>query len=132
MAKADFQITLQGGEGASPAKIYRPGEQLRGTVVVYTDEAVKCKHFYIRLAWHTEGRGSQFNEKVEELDVFQGQLSASTPSAHEFAFVLPQQPWSYEGYYISIVWGVQVEIDVPWGIDLKSYEPFVLSPQRRP
>ena len=130
MAKADFTITFHGGEDTPTAKTYRPGEQLRGRVMLFTDEKVKCKHFYIRLGWRTEGRGSIYAERVAELDVFQGELSPSIPATHDFAFTLPPQPWSYEGHYISIMWGVQVEIDVPWGIDLKYYEPFILSPQR--
>lgn len=130
MAKADFTITFHGGKETPPVKTFRPGEQLRGSVTLYLDEKVKCNHFYIRLGWHTEGRGTRYTEKVKELDVFQGDLSPSIPVTHDFVFDLPQQPWSYEGHYINVVWGVQVEIDVPWGLDLKQFRPFILTPRR--
>lgn len=130
-ATTDFVVTLSGGEDTPSAKTYRPGEQLQGSVTLYLDQAVKCNHFFIRLGWHTEGRGSQYTEKVSELDVFQGEISASLPMTQNFSFTLPAQPWSYEGHYISIVWGVEFEVDVPWGRNLKHFAPFILSPRRQ-
>jgi len=130
MAKADFIVTLQGGEETPPTKTFHPGEQLQGSVTLFTDQGVKCNHFYVRLGWHTEGRGTRYAEKSAELDVFQGELSSSVPAMHNFSFVLPEQPWSYEGHYISVVWGLEFIVDVPWGLDLKHYEPFILAPRR--
>lgn len=132
MAKADFDVTLLSGEKGPDGLTYRPGEKIQGKVTLYTDEKVRCKHFYIRLGWRTEGRGTQHNEKVEELDVFQGELEASFPTTYDFAFTLPEQPWSYEGHYINVVWSVSFVIDVPWRADPKHDEPFILSPERGP
>lgn len=131
MAATDFVVTLSGGAETSPFRTYRPGEQLRGVVNLFVDQNLKCKHFYIRLGWHTEGRGTRHSEKLDELDIFQGELSSSIPASHDFTFYLPDQPWSYEGHYISIVWGLEFEIDVPWGKNLKHFEPFILQPQRQ-
>ena len=131
MAAADFEVTLLGGEDSPPGKLYRPGDEVRGSVALFTDSNVKCQHFYIRLGWHTEGRGTRYAEKVSELDVFQGELSSSIPANYNFSFVLPDQPWSYEGHYITIAWAVEFEVDVSWGKNLKHFEPFILSPERK-
>jgi len=65
---------------------------------------LNCKHIFIRLQWHTEGRGDRDQQRITQLDVFQGTLQARIPTTYDFAFILPRQPWSYAGYYVNIVW----------------------------
>jgi hypothetical protein len=130
MAKADIQIGLRNAADAFGMSRLRPAEFVQGTVTVIPDSEVKCNHLYIRLEWHTEGRGTQFRQKVEEVDVYQGTLQANMPRSFEFDFQLPEEPWSYEGHYINIVWAIAVQLDVPWGKDVKVEEPFLLLPER--
>jgi len=130
MAKAEIEINIRNGEEQFGALRFQPDEAIEGTVTILPDSDVNCKHLYVRLEWHTEGRGSQFRQKVEELDLFQGDLQGLMPRTFDFSFRLPDEPWSYEGHYISIVWAIAVQIDVPWGRDVKYEEPFLLSPQR--
>ena len=130
MAKADIQIGLRNTAEAFGTSRLRPSEFVQGTVTIIPDSNVKCNHLYIRLEWHTEGRGTQFRQKVEEMDVFQGDLQANMPRSFEFDFQLPEEPWSYEGHYINIIWAIAVQIDVPWGKDVKHEEPFLLLPER--
>ena len=130
MAKADIQIGLRNTAEAFGTSRLRPSEFVQGTVTIIPDSNVKCNHLYIRLEWHTEGRGTQFRQKVEEMDVFQGDLQANMPRSFEFDFQLPEEPWSYEGHYVSVVWAIAVQLDVPWGKDVKVEEPFLLLPER--
>jgi hypothetical protein len=130
MAKADIHIGLRNGLQEFGTWRFRPAEVVQGTVTIIPDSDVKCKHLYIRLEWHTEGRGTRYRQKVEEMDVFQGTLQANMPRSFEFTFQLPEEPWSYEGHYINIVWGIEVQLDVPWGRDVKHEEQFLLLPQR--
>ncbi len=130
MAKADVQIGLRNAAEAFGTSRFRPAEFVQGTVTVIPDSDVKCNHLFIRLEWHTEGRGSQFRQMIEERDVYQGTLSANMPRSFEFDFQLPEDPWSYEGHYINIVWAIAVQLDVPWGKDVKVEEPFLLLPER--
>jgi hypothetical protein len=130
MAKADIQISFRNAAQAYNAWRFRPMEFVQGTVTVIPDSDVNCKHLYVRLEWHTEGRGTQFRQKIQEMDVFQGSLQANMPRSFEFDFQLPEEPWSYEGHYISIIWAIAVQLDVPWGRDVKSEEPFLLLPER--
>jgi len=99
-------------------------------VTVIPDGEVECKHLFVRLLWRTEGRGTRYLEKVAELDVFQGTLQGSFPRAYEFSFPLLDDPWSYEGFYVSIVWAIAVQVDVSWAKDPQGAESFILSPDR--
>lgn len=130
MAKADIQIGFRNAAQAHGVWRFHPMEFVQGTVTVIPDSDVNCKHLYVRLEWHTEGRGTQFRQKIQEMDVFQGSLQANMPRSFEFDFQLPEEPWSYEGHYISIIWAIAVQLDVPWGRDVKSEEPFLLLPER--
>ncbi|MCA9931487.1 MAG: hypothetical protein KC419_23540 [Anaerolineales bacterium] len=130
MAKADIEISLQGGEAVHGMQRYRPGEVVHGNFTVFPDEGVKCSHLYVRLLWHTEGRGTRFQEVIGEEDIFQGEFQAGMPRSFDFQFLLPNEPWSYEGHYINVVWGIEVQIDVPWSKDPKQTAHFILSPNR--
>ncbi len=130
MAKAEIEINIRNGEEKFGALRFRPEEAIEGTVTILPDSAVNCKHLYVRLEWHTEGRGTQFRQKIEELDLYQGDLQGLVPRTFDFSFRLPDEPWSYDGYYVSVVWAIAVQIDVPWGRDVKYEEQFLLLPQR--
>jgi hypothetical protein len=130
MAKADIRIAFRERTEEFGVLRLRPAEFVQGTVTVIPDSEVKCNHLHVRLEWHTEGRGTEFRQKVEEKDVFQGTLQANMPRSFEFDFHLPEEPWSYEGHYISIVWAIVVQLDVPWGRDVKHEEQFLLLPER--
>ena len=58
----------------------------------------------VRLAWHTEGKGTK------EVMVV-GRARLVEVSAHDqrtFAFVLPEMPYTYHGRIVSILWSVDV------------------------
>lgn len=123
-------ITIQLNSSDTTGKGYRfhPGEIISGSVTIYPDQDINCKHLYIRLLWQTRGRGTRFLQKIAEQDVFQGELRQGMPRTFDFSFRLPKKPWSYEGHYISIDWAVEVQIDVPWKKDLKQIETFLMYP----
>jgi hypothetical protein len=128
MANVDIEVTLQNGTEQFGARQFRPGDVVQGSVTLYPDDDVKCDHLYVRLGWHTEGRGTRYREQANELDIYQGQLRNGMPQAFEFSFTLPEEPWSYEGHYVSVVWAVTVQVDVPWAKDPKYEEAFLLRP----
>lgn len=128
MAKIDFNLALQGGEEEFDYRRFEAGSDLKGTVTLFPNEDVDCKHLYLRLLWHTEGRGSRYTATIEEHDLFQGKLQNGMPRSYDFHFVLPNDPWSFAGHYVSIVWKVQVQVDVAWASDPKDEIGFVLRP----
>jgi hypothetical protein len=128
MAGVKFNISLMGEAYDVGYISFQPNETIRGTLSVFPEEDLECKHLYVRLLWHTEGRGTTYINTVEEFDLYQGTLRNGLPSSYEFTFTLPDQPWSYSGHYISIVWKVEAQVDLAWAKDPKEAAVFVLRP----
>jgi hypothetical protein len=129
MAHADFLITLHGGDFEGNWQYFAPGSGLEGSVQIVPDSDIRANHVWVRLQWHTEGRGDRDQGRVGEWDVFQGVLTAQTPVTYSFSFDLPREPWSYAGHYINLIWEVVVEIDVPMAPDLRQSQQFILAPR---
>jgi hypothetical protein len=129
-AKADITINLEYEESRADGPIYRPGDEIVGTVVIDVPEELKCDHLYVRLVWHTAGRGTRFQRVVTEKDVHQGALRTFVPATYQFRFRAPSDPWSYEGHYVSVVWKVAVQIDVPWAKDVHAEQMIWIEPVR--
>lgn len=129
MARVDFFITLHGGDIDGNWQRFEPGNPLQGSVQLVTDSDVRANHVWIRLQWHTEGKGDRDEGRVAELDVFQGVLTPQMPMQYSFNFTLPDAPWSYAGHYINIIWEVVVEVDVPMAPDIRQGQLFILAPR---
>lgn len=125
-----FEVRLTGGQPEGDVLRYAPGDEIAGTATIVPDGELRCNHLYVRLQWHTEGRGDRDEGTVAEEDIHQGTLPASVPVTHDFRFTLPRGPWSFAGRYVTIVWAIQVSIDVPLARDPVHYQPFVLAPRR--
>jgi sporulation-control protein spo0M len=125
----DVQIFVS-FDGAAPGSVprYAPGTVVSGVARVRAGSSVKCNHLRIRCLWQTEGRGDRDEGVIETKDVLQGTLNAGEMRDFPFRFELPREPWSYAGHYINIVWGIGVELDVPWASNPKQFTPFVLAP----
>jgi hypothetical protein len=128
MAQANFIFSLNGGDFDGGGQRFAPGDTLQGSVQLVPEGNIKANHVWVRLQWHTEGRGDRDQGRVAELDVFQGTLTAQTPYTFGFSFVLPPEPWSYAGHYINIIWEVVAEIDIPLAFDVRQSQSFILAP----
>jgi hypothetical protein len=107
---------------------FDPGSTLEGTVTITPQADLNCNGVKVRLEWHTEGRGDRDQHKADEMVVFQGVLAAGQPSVFPFRLSLPDQPWSYSGFYINILWDLVADIDLPIAINPKSRLPITLRP----
>ncbi len=130
MANATIQITLNGGE-MLPGNILRfdPGGLMSGSVQIVPQDNINAKSVYVRLEWHTEGRGDRDHGQVMEAHIGGGNLSANQPLVQSFNFRLPQEPWSFSGHYINIIWMIKVVIDIPFSPDINAAQVFVLAPK---
>lgn len=127
----EILLTLKSGQQTPMGYRFAPDDTVKGTVQILPDKDLNCRHLYVRLQWHTEGRGDRDSAVVGEQDLFQGTLSGGMPTYHDFSLTAPRGPWSYSGHYINIVWEVIASIDVPMGGDPKAEIPFILSPEGR-
>lgn len=116
-------------KGAGQTRIFQPGETLAGIVEINPQSNINCRAVEIKIGWHTEGRGSRAEgylsvnrrDDVNRLDMDQ-------PFIEAFDFVIPPEPWSYSGQLVSIIWSVDVKIDIAMGRDHTHSEPFVVNP----
>ena len=84
---------------------FRPGDSLTGLAQWRLDRYPK--QVELRLFWYTEGKGDQDVEVVEALAFDQPQFD----DEREFAFSLPQQPYSFSGKLISLLWALELVVD---------------------
>lgn len=123
--KATINVLLHGGQ------IFHPGQQIKGSVQIWPNQMnLKSRKIELKLEWFTEGKGDRDGEVIEKkelnFDEFKGM------AADEFRFMLPNEPWSYTGHYINIIWSVTVHIHVPLRKGVKHEHRFILHPDPEP
>lgn len=128
MPQADIRIHLRDTETLDGFPLLRPRQTLHGDLTIIPDEDVRCKAVVLTVGWHTEGRGTRHAETVDTQTLLEGNLRAGIPAQVAFVVQLPEAPWSYQGKYVSVVWALEVKLDVPWGRDVRQTQPFVLRP----
>ena len=122
-----IQIQIKGGEG----KIYHPGDIVEGVVEILPDVDIpNVRKIEVKVGWETQGKGNIDRRAIEiwtrdDMPI----LEANIPFYQEFSAKLPNQPWSFHGHYINIVWAVIVKIDVARAKDLNASQRFVLQPR---
>ena len=94
------QIHLDG------ATSFEPGTEVRGRVEWQADDEAP-RSVLISLLWHTEGKGTEDIEIVEQIE-FEHPPRAGD---REFTFRLPDFPWSFSGSLISLGWAVEASLE---------------------
>ena len=123
MSKCDISIEFD-----AENRTYRGGDTVSGrgprsrSTRTLTSNGIKLIHF-----WKTHGYGNtDAGERVEEMLDTDSQLFAGEVRTYPFSFVADRQPLTYRGHYVNIDHYVRVEVDVPWAIDPKLEEDYVL------
>jgi hypothetical protein len=128
MTNVDFKWNVPGIENLGEPLRFDPGLILEGTITITPQANLNCNGIKVRAEWHTEGRGDRDQQKADERIVFQGVLAGGQPVVFAFRLTLPEQPWSYTGYYINILWDLVADVDLPLAINPKSRLPIVVRP----
>jgi len=100
---------------------FRPGETISGTITWYTPPSAES--IVLRLYWFTSGRGTQ-DIGVVQKRTWPASFTGSA-GCERFAFVLPDEPYSFSGTYISLTWALKI-IALPNEESFK--KDFVVSP----
>ncbi|MEM7350537.1 MAG: hypothetical protein AAF657_07010 [Acidobacteriota bacterium] len=93
-------------------KAFEPGAEVRGRVDWQTT-GKRPESLLISLLWHTEGKGTEDIEIVDQIEL-------EHPAAmghHDFAFRLPDFPWSFSGTLVSLIWAIEVGLEPRGGIE---------------
>jgi hypothetical protein len=96
---------------------FRPTETIRGTVSWRL--ATEPRKLELRLFWYTKGKGDQDVEVIVRLT-----LDAAI-CRQDFAFTLPEEPYSFSGKFVSLVWALELVSEEP---EDASRLEFVMSP----
>jgi hypothetical protein len=94
-----IDIQLDGGHDA-----YRPGEMVSGTVAWELEK--HASGVEVRLFWYTRGKGTTDVQvvKAKHFD------APGTSGSRSFKFVLPEEPYSFSGKLISLVWALEAVV----------------------
>lgn len=123
MSKCELSFELD----RQPAT-YRPGQEVRGRVLVRVDATCRCEALEISLGWRTHGKGNrdQGTPRTERLGPFD--WGAGEQHQHDFTFKLPNGPVSYHGQYVNVDWYLKASADIPWAIDPNVETELLLEP----
>lgn len=81
---------------------YRPGDEVAGRALWMLDEPPKAVE--VRLFWYTEGKGTQDVELIDSVRFD----APSERDQKDFRFTLPDEPYSFSGKLISLIWALEL------------------------
>jgi len=81
---------------------FSPGEKVELTIEWMFDD--RPNQIEVRLVWYTKGKGDTDIEIVDSIRFEQPRISES----ERCTFQLPEQPYSFSGKLISLIWAVEV------------------------
>ena len=94
-----IEVQTEGGRSQ-----YLPGEAVAGTVSWRLDEPAEAVE--VRLFWYTRGKGTTDVQVVKA----QHFPSAGTSGRRSFRFVLPEEPYSFSGKLVSLIWALEAVV----------------------
>lgn len=100
-------------------EFFRPKEQLWGRIYWMVERPPKSVE--INLIFYTVGKGTEDVIIVDKTEL----QNLTTQEEREFAFKLPEGPYSFSGQLISVIWAVEAIIK-PSGLSQR--KDFLLSP----
>lgn len=105
----------------------KTGGMLRGNIIVQVSESVKADAVVLELGWYTHGLGSSADEAVLR-HTFRGELlNSGRELTIPFAVQIPEgSPITYQGTLIKLDWRLQARVDLPWKLDQRAEEGFVV------
>src|SRR4030042_2567192 len=123
MSKCDLEVRF-----ASDGRAYRPDSTVDGDIVVTVDEVVSSKGPRVELGWQTHGMCNKDQQVLTEVVLKPQQWSPGQASSYPFSFTAPKQPLTYHGHFLNVDHHVAARVDLPWKIDPKASEDYVLEP----
>ena len=121
MGKLDLRIDFD-----RPDRTYEPGAEIRGRVEVGVNQDVRCKALTIELGWATHGRGNRDAGVLDRHEEPGPLWNAGQTYQYPFSFKVPERPLTYRGSYVNVDQYVMARADIPWAIDPKLQEDFIV------
>jgi hypothetical protein len=93
----DLKIVLRDGR-----KSFRPGDVVEGVAGWRSPQPLRSVE--LRLFWFTRGKGTEDVGLVNQLRFESPQLE----EGRRFSFTLPNEPWSFSGELVSLIWALEL------------------------
>ena len=125
MARCELGISFD-----RPDREYQAGERVTGSVTVRADADVKCRALTVVYNWRTHGKGNK--DSGPERAVLRAEhvtLRAGATATYPFDLTAPRDPPTYRGHYLNIDHYLRARADIPWALDAKSTEEFIVLPR---
>lgn len=123
MSKCDISIELD-----DPQAVYQLGDTVTGAVKIQVNKDVNCRALKITGLWKTHGRGNTDSCSYGDHIAFEGPMHAGEVKTIPFNILIEGVPLTYRGEYLNIDHYIGVRIDIPWSIDPKASEEFLVLP----
>jgi len=123
MSKCDVVIEFD-----RPDRTFTAGEAVSGKVHVTANKDVASDGVKVKAVWQTHGRGNRAGGEVDEVTFRGEQLRAGDRKTYEFSFDAPAGPLTYHGHYLNVDQYIHASVDIPWAIDPKAKEEYILEP----
>lgn len=123
MSKCELEVLFDRDD-----RTYRPGEPVRGEVVVVTDEDVRCSGLTVELLWQTHGAGNTDRTVLDTLALAPEPWNPGLRYRYPFSFTAPGRPLTYHGHFLNVDHCVAARADLPWALDPKASEEYLLVP----
>jgi hypothetical protein len=128
MSKLALEVEFEDAQYYGKRAVFLPGAAVAGTFTVEVLAGIRCRSMDLCLEWFTEGKGDRDRAVIASKELHSGPLDQGRRIGEPFRFMLPDQPWSYAGYLITIHWAISVVVDVPMGRDIRESVRFVMAP----
>ena len=124
MSKCDIQILFDRSD-----RTYHGGDTVSGEVIVQVNQDISCNGIILKHYWSTHGKGNTKTGEKHTIRLSETQpLQAGEELRLPFEFQSELWPLTYRGTNINVDHYVHVAVDVPWAIDPKHSEEFIVRP----
>lgn len=123
MSKCDLRIDFDRTD-----RRFRGGEEVTGTVTVQVNEDADCNGIILEHFWQTHGRGNSATGPKLATELYRGPLRAGQSLKYPFQVTAPIGPPTYHGTYLNVDHYLMVRVRIPWAIDPRAKEEYVLLP----
>lgn len=124
MASCDLRIVLD-----RPDRRFAAGEKVTGAVKVRVEAGCECGGLTLGRFWQTHGKGNRATGTAPEpITLYKGPWTPGEGYSYKFSFDAPDGPVSYHGHYLNVDWFLEARADIPWAIDPKAREEFLVVP----
>ncbi|MHC5111371.1 MAG: vacuolar protein sorting-associated family 26 protein [Planctomycetota bacterium] len=122
MSKCDISISFD-----RPDRVYCGGETVSGVVSIQVNQDIKCNGITIARYWKTHGIGNRDRGTVQQENLAGKEpLASGQRREFPFSFQADCHPLTYHGQLVNVDHYVKVQVDIPWAIDPKHEEDFIL------